>query len=121
MFRANNTLTVVHHVKDADGDSYACWRFTGSWYIQTKTTVGQNGLQAASLVKCRVPVWGVGNTDLGRLAAVRPGDKVLKGALSSCDGQTFAGLGRTHGAMTVIAVHDNFDSAHPHFYLEGAE
>lgn len=121
MIYANKMLTVIHHSKHPDGDSYNCWHFTGSWYSQIKTAVGTNGLQAASLVKCRIPIWGLGAVDLDRLSAIRPGDKVLQGTLSSCDSAAFAALGRTRGAMTVIAVHDNSDGPQLHFYLEGAE
>lgn len=120
MLKANEALTVVHRVKLADGDNYACWQFTGSWYRQNKVTVGSSGLQAAQLVKCRIPIWGMGSTELGRLRLVSGGDKVLRGTLSECDGKTFAALGRTHEAATILDVHINEDVANPHVYLEGA-
>ena len=120
MFKANKTLTVVHRVQLTGGDSYACWQFTGSWYRQNKVTVGSSGLQAAQLVKCRIPVWGMGCIELGRLRLLSSGDKVLRGELAECDGKTFAALGRTHGAATVLDVHINEDVANPHVYIEGA-
>lgn len=117
---ANEPLTLVHHTKSREGDSYACWPFRGSWYRQNRAAVTQNGLQSAQIVKCRIPCWGLGSTELGRLAALRPGDKVLRGTLTACDGAAFAALGRTHGAAAVLDVHDNTRGVSPHYYIEGA-
>lgn len=116
---ANEPLTLVHHTKTPEGDQYACWPFRGSWYRQNKVTVTTGGLVAAQLVKCRIPCWGLSSTELSRLAALQPGDKVLRGRLDSCDGAAFAALGRTHGAAVVLDIHDNTRGAAPHYYLEG--
>ena len=120
MLRTEEPLTLVHHIKGADGDTYTCTTVQGSWYRQNLAAVTANGLQAARRVRCRVPTWNLGSASLAALAALVPGDKILRGQADCPDGATFAALGRTQGAATVLDVHDNTRGAFPHYYLEGA-
>ena len=49
-------VTLVHHVKTADSDSYVCYPIQGvSWYAKTETAVTADGAKAANVYKVRIP------------------------------------------------------------------
>lgn len=50
------TVTLVHHVKTADTDSYVCYPIQGvSWYEKTETAVSADGAKAVNVYKVRIP------------------------------------------------------------------
>ena len=45
-------VTLVHHVKTADSDSYVCYPIQGvSWYAKTETAVTADGAKAVNVYK----------------------------------------------------------------------
>lgn len=49
-------VTLVHHVKTADSDSYVCYPIQGvSWYAKTETAVTADGAKAVNVYKVRIP------------------------------------------------------------------
>lgn len=120
MFRADKTITFVHREPSANaavtGDRYTCTTVTGSWYERVSSAVTETGLKTVRTVKCRVP-----GTVSPALAALKRGDKFLKGTLDAADSAVFAALGRTHGAVTILDIHDNTDAVNGHYYFEGSD
>lgn len=97
----DKTVTITHLTYDgqADKDVETVRTFAGcSWYGQTKAAVTSEGLQSASLYKCRIPE----ATASGAEPAIARGDKI------TCGGVT----------ATVTAVHDNRGKPAPHWYVE---
>ena len=49
-------VTLVHHVKTADSDSYVCYPIQGvSWYAKTETAVTADGAKVVNVYKVRIP------------------------------------------------------------------
>ena len=49
-------VTLVHHVKTADSDSYVCYPSQGvRWYAKTESTVTTDGAKAVNVYKVRIP------------------------------------------------------------------
>lgn len=97
----NQTVTVTRLGYDgaADKDVETVQTFAGcSWYGQTKAAVTDDGLQSASLYKCRIPEKAAG----GKQPAIARGDKIACGDV----------------VATVTAVHDNRGKPAPHWYVE---
>jgi len=118
MLHANVAITVIHHTRDADGDSYTCHTFTGSWYAQLRSAVTTGGLQSARMVKARIPA--AANSDTAALLRTfAPGDRMVRGTMKSCTSKEFAALGRSGEGAALLAIHDNTRAAPPHIYLEG--
>lgn len=117
MLHASEAITVIHHVRESDKDTYTCRTFSGSWYEQLRTAVTTGGLQSARTVRVRIPAEQSSGSTL--LDFISPGDRMLRGIMASCTSAEFAALGRNHQAAAVLAVHDNTRAIPPHIYLEG--
>lgn len=50
------TLTLVHHVKAKDADSYECYQINGaSWYEKTQVAISADGAKPVNLITVRIP------------------------------------------------------------------
>lgn len=101
MFGCDKTVTVTHLTYDGgnDKDVEQVQTFAGcSWYGQTKAAVTSEGLQSASLYKCRIPEEAAGGVPL----VCARGDKITCGDVTA----------------TVTAIHDNRGRPEPHWYVE---
>lgn len=99
----DKTVTITHLTYDgqADQDVEQVQTFAGcSWYGQTKAAVTSEGLQSASLYKCRIPEEAAGGEPL----ACARGDKITCGDVTA----------------TVTAIHDNRGKPAPHWYVEAS-
>lgn len=97
----DKTVTITHLTYDgqADEDVEQVQTFAGcSWYGQTKAAVTNDGLQSASVYKCRIPEAAAGDEPL----VCARGDKITCGDVTA----------------TVTAVHDNRGKPAPHWYVE---
>ena len=97
----DKTVTITHLTYDgqADADAEQAQTFSGcSWYGQTKAAVTNDGLQSASLYKCRIPEASAGGAE----PAIVRGDKITCGDVTA----------------TVTAVHDNRGKPSPHWDVE---
>lgn len=101
MLGCDKTVTITHlgYDGDTDQDTEQVQTFSGcSWYGQTKAAVINDGLQSASLYKCRIPEASAGGAE----PAIARGDKITCGDVTA----------------TVTAVHDNRGHPAPHWYIE---
>ena len=119
MLNANETITVIHHTRTADGDTYTCHTFTGSWFAQLRSAVTTGGLQSARTVRARIPA-APDSAGAALLRTFAPGDRMIRGKRETCTAREFAALGRTGEGFSVLDIHDNTRAIPPHFYLEGA-
>lgn len=100
MLGCDKTVTITHLEYDgqADKDVETVRTFAGcSWYSQTRSTSGKEGLSPASVYKCRIPL-------ASGSPAVARGDKIQCGDVTA----------------TVTAVHDNRGRPAPHWYIEAS-
>lgn len=103
MLGCDKTVTITHLGYDgqADKDVETVRTFAGcSWYGQTKAAVTSEGLQSASLYKCRIPEEAAGSAPL----VCARGDKIACGDVTA----------------TVLDVHDNRGRPAPHWYIEAS-
>ena len=101
MLGCDKTVTITHlgYDGDTDQDTEQVQTFAGcSWYGQTKAAVTSNGLQSASVYKCRIPEEAAGSAPL----VCARGDKITCGDVTA----------------TITAIHDNRGKPAPHWYVE---
>ncbi|MGM9594168.1 MAG: DUF6751 family protein [Candidatus Onthomonas sp.] len=120
MLMAQEWVTLVHHIKGPGGDRYTCFACRASWHVQNRAAVTTGGLQSARLIRCRVPTGALEADGLEALAALTPGDKIVRGVISVTDGREFAALARKAESAAVLDIHDNTRGVSPHYYIEGA-
>lgn len=114
------TLVIRQPATGTGTDRYRCRTVRASWHRQNKVRVTDGGLQAAQIVRCRVPVDGLDAETLADLAALRPGDRIAHGTLDTADAAAFAALARSMDGAVVLDVHDNRRGLCPHYYIEGS-
>lgn len=114
MLKAVETVTVVTHRTKNGEDAYQCFVINGaSWYWQNKVSI-DNGLKYARILKCRIPLENVSED-----FTVKPGDKLVLGALEQVSGSDFAKLTRLHEGATVLDARKNQYGPNQHWYIEG--
>lgn len=53
----SETVTLVHHVKEIDADTYACYPINGaSWYEKVQVSTSSDGATPKSVIISRIPV-----------------------------------------------------------------
>ena len=56
MLMCNETVTLVRHIRETDGDRYEGTVLNGvSWHAKSAVTETAKGLTAANVFKCRIP------------------------------------------------------------------
>ena len=78
----DKTVTITHLTYDGqtDADVEQAQTFAGcAWYGQTKAAVTNDGLQSASLYKCRIPEASAGGAE----PAIVRGDKITCGDVTA--------------------------------------
>ena len=113
MLMCNETVTLVHHARGQDEDTYTCTAIVGaSWYAKTAIVSAGNGANAANVLVCRIPaaLLGEDNTPCN-------GDYIVRGIVAAVD--TIKGLdGRNYFRIT--AVSDNRRGRFPHWKVSGS-
>lgn len=106
MLMCNETLTLVHHVKGTDADSYVCTQITNcSWFAKLKAGITDQGMKYARVVKARFAALPAG-------ATMARGDFLVRGTVttvtqpSDLAGQEYA---------QIIEIGDNRRGASPHW------
>lgn len=104
-------VTLVHHVKTADADSYVCYPIRGvSWYEKTETAVSTDGAKAVNVYKVRIPEAVLPSCLPEKLDYLVKGE--ISGVLKPADlkGSNF---------FQITAVSDNRRGALPHVAVSG--
>ena len=110
MIACDQTITLVHHTTDWNGDSYSCIVLNGaSWYSKTVITTSGDGAKPANTYEVRV----LGDADI--FPAL--GDYVVKGIVKSVTKPSDL-KGVEHFRIT--SVGDNRRGSLPHWRLSGS-
>lgn len=104
-------VTLVHHVKTADSDSYVCYPIHGvSWYAKTETAVAADGAKAVNVYKVRIPEAVLPSCLPEKLDYLVKGE--ISGVLKPADLK-----GSTYFQITAVA--DNRRGTLPHVAVSG--
>ena len=112
MLMANETITLVHHEKTADGDRYLCTAAVGcSWFGKMGNTVSASGNNPSASYSVRIPE-AVAPKELPV-----PGDFCVRGILGCCDGLKSL-AGREYFVISFVG--DNRRGRLPHVVVKSA-
>ena len=104
-------VTLVHHVKAADSDSYVCYPIQGvSWYAKTESAVTTDGAKAVNVYKVRIPEAVLPSCLPEKLDYLVKGE--ISGVLKPADLK-----GSTYFQITAVA--DNRRGTLPHVAVSG--
>lgn len=104
-------VTLVHHVKTADSDSYICYPIHGvSWYAKTEAAVTTDGAKAANVYKVRIPEAALPSCLPEKLDYLVKGE--ISGVVKPADLK-----GATYFQITAVA--DNRRGRLPHVTVSG--
>ena len=110
MIACDQTITLVHHIAEENGDAYSCTVLDGaSWYSKTVITTSGDGAKPANTYEVRV--FGTAN-----ISPV-PGDYVVKGIVKSV---TKPADLKAVEYFRITSVGDNRRGSLPHWRLSGA-
>ena len=110
MIACDQTITLVHHTAEENGDLYSCIVLSGaSWYSKTVITTSGDGAKPANTYEVRV----FGTNDI----SPAPGDYVVKGVVKSVTKPADL-KGVEHFRIT--SVGDNRRGSLPHWRLSGS-
>lgn len=109
MLACDQTITIVQHVANAEGDSYACTVCHGaSWFAKTNITTSGDGAKPSATYEVRI-MGAVGG-------AFSLGDYVVRGEIAEV-GKPADLKSREHFRITSIG--DNRRGILPHWRLSG--
>ena len=112
MLMCNETVTLIRHIKTADGDSYEPIIITGaSWFGKFKLTPGDASANAATEITVRVPA-----EQMPGGIIPRTGDYMARGAVSV---YTLEEIGKTE-SFEILSVGDNRRGRLKHWRVSGA-
>ena len=79
MLACIETVTLIHPVREDDGDSYECAVIQGaSWYRKTAVALDENGAVPVPVCKVRIPAGNMPGT-----VAPKEGDYLVRGVMES--------------------------------------
>lgn len=77
MLACNKTLTLVHHIKEQNGDRYECVLIPNcSWFSKLRSTLTDRGAMLQRYTQVRFPVMPIG-------AQIVKGDFIVNGVVSA--------------------------------------
>ncbi len=113
MFLCNEPVTLIRHLREADGDRYLCVPVNGaSWYAKTEVVKTEKGLTTGNVLKCRIPEE---NMPKGRAPA--KGDYLVHGMVERVE--RLPDL-KQYEHFVVTAVGDNRRGRFRHWLLTGS-
>lgn len=113
MLMCNETVTLVRHVAEKDGDRYECIAIVGaSWHGKAQMVVSAQGAMPQNTFKSRIP-----EALLPTGITPRKGDWLVRGVIASVDRAPAAFSGRENFQIT--AVGDNRRGRHRHWTVSG--
>ena len=113
MFQCKETITLVRHLRENDGDRYLRVPVHGaSWYAKTEVVKTEKGLTTGNVLKCRIPAEG-----LPEEVIPAKGDYLARGLVEPVASP--ADLKR-YEHFVVTAVGDNRRGRFRHWLLTGA-
>lgn len=113
MLACTETVTLVHPVREDDGDRYVCTTIHGvSWYRKGVVALDGDGAKPVPVCKVRIPAG-----DMPEGTAPEEGDYLVRGALETVERAPadFAGL----EYVQLTTVGDNRRGRFPHWFLSG--
>lgn len=113
MLMCNETVTLVRHIAEKDGDRYECISIVGaSWHGKVQMIVSAQGAAPQNTFKSRIP-------DERMPTGVTPhkGDWLARGVIASVDRAPAAFANREYFQIT--AVGDNRRGRFPHWVVSG--
>lgn len=109
MIACDNTVTIIHHNKNIDDDTYICTVFSGaSWFKKTTISTSAEGAKPNNTYECRI----MGADDIN--AAL--GDYIALGEVESIESP--AELKNTDH-FRITAIGDNRRGKLPHWRFSG--
>lgn len=113
MLACTETVTLVHPIREDNGDTYACTVIHGaSWYRKAVIAPDGDGAKPAPICKVRIPA---GNVPEG--AAPEEGDYLVRGVLEAVR-RAPADFGEREYMLATV-VGDNRRGWHQHWFLSG--
>lgn len=110
MLACDQTVTLIKHITENDGDSYTCETIHGvSWFTKTVITTSKDGATPANTYEVRI-LNGVG-------ISPAPGDYVARGEISSV--QRPSDLKEVEH-FRITSVGDNRRGSLPHWRVSGS-
>ena len=113
MLMCNETVTLVRHIAERDGDRYECIAIVGaSWYGKAQMVVSVQGAAPQNTYKGRIP-------EALMPTGITPckGDWLVRGVIASVDRAPDAFANREHFRIT--AVGDNRRGRFSHWVVSG--
>lgn len=110
MIACDQTITLVKHNTETDGDAYTCETVNGvSWFSKTVITTSGDGAKPANTYEVRI----IGNTDI----SPAPGDYVVRGIVKDITKPS-----DLKGAeyFRITSVGDNRRGSLPHWRVSGS-
>lgn len=113
MLMCNETVTLVQHIAELDGDRFVCVAVVGaSWHGKAQMTVGTQGVSPQNTYQVRIP-----EDRLPTGVAPCKGDFLVRGVVASVTRPAdFAQMEH----FQVTAVGDNRRGRNPHWAVRGA-
>ncbi len=106
MLMCNEIMTLVHHIKGNDTDTYTCTGIPNcSWYAKTKAVYTDQGMKYARIVKARFQSLPAG-------AVMARGDFIVRGTVTSVTKPS--DLEGTEYAK-IVEIGDNRRGTNPHW------
>lgn len=117
MLLCNETVTLVRHIAEKQGDFFTCTAISGvSWHgrtvIRPPSQMGSNGVELANVIQVCIP-----EAHMPDGLRVQTGDYLVRGALESVS--SLRDL-QNYAFMKVLAVTDNRRGRLRHWAVSGA-
>lgn len=115
MLLCNESVTLIRHLREDDGDRYLCVPIRGaSWYAKTEVVKTEKGLTTGNVLKCRIP-----EKLLPEDVTPAKGDYLVHGVVEALEKLSdLNGLGPENFVIT--AVGDNRRGRFRHWLLTGS-
>lgn len=113
MLACTETVTLVHPVREDDGDAYTCIAIHGaSWHRKAVVALDGDGAKPVPVCKVRVPA-----ENMPEGAVPEEGDYLVRGTLETVERAPADFADREYVLLTTVG--DNRRGRFPHWFLSG--
>lgn len=113
MLACTETVTLVHPVREDDGDAYTCIAIHGaSWHRKAVVALDGDGAKPVPVCKVRIPA-----ENMPEGAVPEEGDYLVRGVLEAVERAPADFAGREYVLLTTVG--DNRRRRFPHWFLSG--
>ena len=111
----NETITLIKHIRDVDGDQYEPIVITGvSWFGKFRISPSESGASSVNEITVRIPVEA-----MPKGVTPETGDYVARGAVESAE-LDFETVSALPDVFEVLSVGDNRRGRLKHWRISGA-